>query len=206
MPLAPKLVIFDTVIKVLGMANENDNAAVSNITKALASLNEDLATTTFLLLAHPAKGDGSATTVRGAGELTADLDVLWSIRKRDQGRRLLKVREGPGWPHRGNPPRVRHRGPGRHGHPAGGTGLEEDDEESDGVGTVDRLIVDAIGAASSRGEKGANGPQVVDEVAEATGLAPSSVDRAVSGLRERGVIARRRGLWNVCDPPALAPR
>ena len=77
-PVNPVLVIVDTLAKVMGLADENSNAAASRVTKALYTLNQELGAA-LLLLAHPAKSESGDPTVRGAGELSADLDVLWHI-------------------------------------------------------------------------------------------------------------------------------
>jgi hypothetical protein len=79
-PFNPVLVIVDTLAKVMGLADENSNAAASKVTKALYTLNQDLGAA-LLLLAHPAKTESGDPTVRGAGELSADLDVLWHVQK-----------------------------------------------------------------------------------------------------------------------------
>jgi hypothetical protein len=51
------------------------------VTRALYALNQETSEV-LLLLAHPAKTESGDTTVRGAGELSADLDVLWKIQRR----------------------------------------------------------------------------------------------------------------------------
>jgi hypothetical protein len=79
-PLNPVLVILDTLAKVMGVTDENSNAAASRVTKALYTLNREL-DAALLVLAHPAKTESGDATVRGAGELSADLDVLWHIQK-----------------------------------------------------------------------------------------------------------------------------
>lgn len=77
-PVSPVLIVLDTLSKVMGLSDENSNAAASRVTKALYTLNQGLGSA-LLLLAHPAKSEGGDPTVRGAGELSADLDVLWHI-------------------------------------------------------------------------------------------------------------------------------
>ena len=79
-PFNPVLVIIDTLAKVMGLADENSNAAASKVTKALYTLNQELGAA-LLLLSHPAKTETGDPTVRGAGELSADLDVLWHIQR-----------------------------------------------------------------------------------------------------------------------------
>jgi AAA domain len=76
--VSPRLVIFDTLGKVLGLPDENSNAGAARVTTALNRFSEDLGAC-LLLLSHPSKGDGRGVSVRGAGELSADLDVMWSI-------------------------------------------------------------------------------------------------------------------------------
>jgi hypothetical protein len=92
----PKLVVFDTLAKVTGLQDENANASAARVTTALYRLGERLGAT-VLVLAHPAKSDGRAGSVRGAGEFTADLDVLWSVTEGRGGvrrARCLKDRDG----------------------------------------------------------------------------------------------------------------
>jgi hypothetical protein len=87
-PMNPVLIIFDTLAKVMGLSDENSNAAASRVTKALYTLNQGLGAA-LLLLAHPAKGESSDATIRGAGELSADLDVLLRITKSAAGIRTV---------------------------------------------------------------------------------------------------------------------
>ena len=70
----------DTLAKVMGLPDENSNAAAARVTRALYALNQNTSAA-LLLLAHPAKTDSHETSVRGAGELSADLDVLWNIHR-----------------------------------------------------------------------------------------------------------------------------
>jgi RecA-family ATPase len=77
-PIEPVLIVMDTLAKVMGMPDENSNAAASRVTRALYQLNQETKSA-LLLLAHPAKTQSGDATVRGAGELSADLDVLWNI-------------------------------------------------------------------------------------------------------------------------------
>ena len=92
--LKPVLIIFDTLAKVLGLSDENSNAAAAKITSALYALNQKLGAS-LLFLSHPAKNT-TGESVRGAGELSADLDVLWTIRTTDKVRhvRCKKDRDG----------------------------------------------------------------------------------------------------------------
>ena len=85
-PIRPVLIIMDTLAKVMGLPDENSNAAASRVTRALYALNQSTSAA-LLLLAHPAKSDSSETSVRGAGELSADLDVLWNVYRTSTARR-----------------------------------------------------------------------------------------------------------------------
>lgn len=90
--LEPALIIFDTLAKVMGLPDENSNAAAARITGGLYRLNQELQST-ILLLAHPSKSDTHGDSVRGAGELSADLDVLWTIRKEGSVHHLLCTKD-----------------------------------------------------------------------------------------------------------------
>jgi AAA domain len=79
-PLEPVLIVMDTLAKVMGLPDENSNAAAAQVTRALYALNQNT-NAALLLLAHPAKTVRKDTSVRGAGELSADLDVLWNIQR-----------------------------------------------------------------------------------------------------------------------------
>ncbi len=79
-PIEPVLIIMDTLAKVMGLPDENSNAAAAQVTRALYALNQRT-NAALLLLAHPAKTVSKDATVRGAGELSADLDVLWNIQR-----------------------------------------------------------------------------------------------------------------------------
>ena len=60
----------------MGLPDENSNAA-ARVTRALYQSTA----AALLLLAHPAKTESGDASVRGAGELSADLDVLWNIHR-----------------------------------------------------------------------------------------------------------------------------
>jgi hypothetical protein len=79
-PIEPVLIIMDTLAKVMGLPDENSNAAATRVTRALCALNE-ATSSALLLLAHPAKTESGDASVRGAGELSADLDVLWTLQR-----------------------------------------------------------------------------------------------------------------------------
>jgi len=79
-PIEPVLIVMDTLAKVMGLPDENSNSATAQVTRALYALNQTTHAA-LLLLAHPAKTVTKDTTVRGAGELSADLDVLWNIQR-----------------------------------------------------------------------------------------------------------------------------
>jgi hypothetical protein len=49
--------------------------------------------TSLKLLAHPAKTESADVTVRDAGELSADLDVLWNIQNGRLAFKKLAARE-----------------------------------------------------------------------------------------------------------------
>ena len=87
--LTPALIIFDTMAKVIGVSDENSNASAAVVTGAMNALTDDL-DAALLLLAHPAKSESGDTTVRGAGEFTADVDVLHAIRR---GESLVRMVE-----------------------------------------------------------------------------------------------------------------
>ena len=90
----PVLVIVHMLAKVMGLADENSNAAASRVTKALYTLNQELGAA-LLLLAHPAKSESGDPTVRGAGELSADLDVLWHIQNFPGRVHSVRCEKGP---------------------------------------------------------------------------------------------------------------
>lgn len=87
--IKPRLVIFDTLAKVMGLYDENSNAGAARVTAALCALSQERECT-LLTLAHPAKSDEGAETIRGAGELSADMDVLWTIRPGDGDIRTVR--------------------------------------------------------------------------------------------------------------------
>ena len=65
------------------------------VTQALYALNQDLGAT-LAVIAHPSKSDGAGESVRGAGELSADMDVIWSVSRSGDNRtmRCRKDRDG----------------------------------------------------------------------------------------------------------------
>ena len=87
--LRPKLIIFDTLAKVMGGGDENSNAWAADVTRAMNFLGQELESA-LLLLAHPAKTESGDTSVRGAGEFTADVDLLHVIRKGANSVRTVK--------------------------------------------------------------------------------------------------------------------
>jgi hypothetical protein len=88
-PIEPVPIVMDTLAKVMGLPDENSNSAAAQVTRALYALNQNT-NAALLLLAHPAKTVGKETTVRGAGELSADLDVLWNIQGGKDGLRSAR--------------------------------------------------------------------------------------------------------------------
>jgi hypothetical protein len=93
-PIQPVLIVMDTLAKVMGMPDENSNASAARVTRALYDLNQSTSAA-LLLLAHPAKTESADVTVRGAGELSADLDVLWNIQPGKAGVREARCEKGP---------------------------------------------------------------------------------------------------------------
>jgi hypothetical protein len=88
-PIEPVLIVMDTLAKVMGMPDENSNAAAARVTRGLCELNQTTSAA-LLLLAHPAKTESGDASVRGAGELSADLDVLWTLQR--SGEHVRKAR------------------------------------------------------------------------------------------------------------------
>jgi hypothetical protein len=91
-PIQPVLIVMDTLAKVMGMPDENSNASAARVTRALYDLNQSTSAA-LLLLAHPAKTESADVTVRGAGELSADLDVLWNIQSGKGGIRQARCQK-----------------------------------------------------------------------------------------------------------------
>jgi hypothetical protein len=74
---------------------ERIRSAAFAIRLALHDLNQSTSAA-LLLLAHPAKTECADVTVRGVGELSADLDVLWNIQTGKDGMREARCQKDRG--------------------------------------------------------------------------------------------------------------
>jgi hypothetical protein len=149
---------------------------------------------TLLVLAHPGKSEDRADTIRGAGELSADPDVLWTVHRPRPGRHVvtcIKDRDG-------DVEGRRFAYSVRTNHDRTVTVLVSAEVEDQGNPrpAVETAVINALLAAKS--------PlptcDLVAAAREQTGVSEVTVHRALAALKASGSAeSLRRGLWTPLD-------